>query len=148
MSMLVLCSVSLASTAQCTLHRSYPLQQQVAEKLLLWASLQTSLLRVAAAVHCPTFTPTFNPPPPPTHTHTYPSLPGLAAGFDKDAEAIRGLLGTGFGFMEVGECPASSQKGCACWVVGWMVAASRVVGTPHSLVGKWGLLVGLSHGCC
>lgn len=29
--------------------------------------------------------------------------PGLAAGFDKDAEAIRGLLGLGLGFMEVGE---------------------------------------------
>lgn len=28
---------------------------------------------------------------------------GLAAGFDKGAEAIRGLLGTGLGFMEVGE---------------------------------------------
>jgi hypothetical protein len=29
---------------------------------------------------------------------------GLAAGFDKDAEAIDGLLGMGFAFMEVGEC--------------------------------------------
>lgn len=30
---------------------------------------------------------------------------GLAAGFDKDAEAIEGLLGLGFGFMEVGKLP-------------------------------------------
>jgi hypothetical protein len=28
---------------------------------------------------------------------------GLAAGFDKDAEAIKGLMGLGLGFMEVGE---------------------------------------------
>lgn len=28
---------------------------------------------------------------------------GLAAGFDKDAAAVRGLLGLGFGFVEVGE---------------------------------------------
>lgn len=27
---------------------------------------------------------------------------GLAAGFDKDAVAIKGLLGLGFGFVEVG----------------------------------------------
>lgn len=30
-------------------------------------------------------------------------LAGLAAGFDKDAEAIEGLMGVGFGFVEVGE---------------------------------------------
>ncbi len=28
---------------------------------------------------------------------------GLAAGFDKDAAAIKGLLGLGFGFVEVGK---------------------------------------------
>lgn len=28
---------------------------------------------------------------------------GLAAGFDKDADAVKGLLGLGFGFVEVGE---------------------------------------------
>lgn len=33
---------------------------------------------------------------------TFPNPIGLAAGFDKDAEAIEGLLGVGFGFMEVG----------------------------------------------
>ena len=27
---------------------------------------------------------------------------GLAAGFDKDAEAVEGLLGMGFGFVEIG----------------------------------------------
>ena len=30
---------------------------------------------------------------------------GIAAGFDKDGEAISGLLGLGFGFMEVGAPP-------------------------------------------
>lgn len=30
---------------------------------------------------------------------------GLAAGFDKDADAVKGLLGLGFGFVEVGELP-------------------------------------------
>jgi dihydroorotate dehydrogenase len=34
---------------------------------------------------------------------TFPNPIGLAAGFDKDAEAIPGLLGIGLGFMEVGE---------------------------------------------
>ena len=28
---------------------------------------------------------------------------GLAAGFDKDAEAVEGLLDLGFGFVEIGE---------------------------------------------
>lgn len=27
---------------------------------------------------------------------------GLAAGFDKDAEGVEGLLGMGFGFVEIG----------------------------------------------
>lgn len=30
-------------------------------------------------------------------------IAGLAAGFDKNAEAMEGLLGLGFGFIEVGE---------------------------------------------
>jgi dihydroorotate dehydrogenase len=30
------------------------------------------------------------------------SFAGLAAGFDKDAEAIEGLMGLGFGFVEIG----------------------------------------------
>lgn len=33
---------------------------------------------------------------------------GLAAGFDKDAQALEGLLGLGFGFVEIG-------KRCADW---------------------------------
>jgi dihydroorotate dehydrogenase len=32
-----------------------------------------------------------------------PPHPGLAAGFDKDGEAVQALLGLGFGFVEVGE---------------------------------------------
>ncbi len=30
---------------------------------------------------------------------------GLAAGFDKDAEAVEGLLDLGFGFVEIGKSP-------------------------------------------
>ncbi|KAI8468576.1 MAG: hypothetical protein J3K34DRAFT_426910 [Monoraphidium minutum] len=36
---------------------------------------------------------------------------GLAAGFDKDAEAIEGLLGLGFGFIEVGSITPKPQPG-------------------------------------
>jgi len=36
---------------------------------------------------------------------------GLAAGFDKDAEAIEPLLNLGFGFIEVGECCFASCYG-------------------------------------
>lgn len=39
---------------------------------------------------------------------------GLAAGFDKDAEAVEGLLGMGFGFVEIG----------GCWRLSWLTAAS------------------------
>ena len=33
----------------------------------------------------------------------YACAAGLAAGFDKDAAAVKGLLGLGFGFVEVGK---------------------------------------------
>lgn len=36
---------------------------------------------------------------------------GLAAGFDKDAVAVRGLAGLGFGFIEVGTVTPRSQPG-------------------------------------
>jgi len=36
---------------------------------------------------------------------------GLAAGFDKDAEAVDGLLGMGFGFVEVGSITPLPQPG-------------------------------------
>lgn len=36
---------------------------------------------------------------------------GLAAGFDKDAEAVEGLLGIGFGFVEVGSITPLPQEG-------------------------------------
>lgn len=36
---------------------------------------------------------------------------GLAAGFDKNAEAIEGLLGLGFGFVEVGSVTPIPQEG-------------------------------------
>jgi Dihydroorotate dehydrogenase len=44
-------------------------------------------------------------------TSIVPCLPGLAAGFDKDAEAVTGLLGLGLGFMEVGSITPKPQPG-------------------------------------
>lgn len=40
-----------------------------------------------------------------------PSPIGLAAGFDKDARAMHGLLGLGFGFVEVGTATPLAQAG-------------------------------------
>jgi dihydroorotate dehydrogenase len=42
---------------------------------------------------------------------TFPGPLGLAAGFDKDAEGIDGLLAVGFGFVEVGTVTAEAQPG-------------------------------------
>ena len=39
---------------------------------------------------------------------------GLAAGFDKDAVAVKGLLGLGFGFIEVGECLSTGMHDFDC----------------------------------
>lgn len=36
---------------------------------------------------------------------------GLAAGFDKHAEAIDGMFGTGFGFVEIGSVTPLPQSG-------------------------------------
>lgn len=43
-----------------------------------------------------------------TRQHVCVVRAGLAAGFDKDAEAIEGLMGVGFGFVEVGESGSST----------------------------------------
>lgn len=42
---------------------------------------------------------------------TFPNPVGLAAGFDKNAEAIKGALGLGFGFVEVGGVTPLPQPG-------------------------------------
>lgn len=42
---------------------------------------------------------------------TFPSPVGLAAGFDKDAELVDGLLALGFGSVEVGTVTAEGQPG-------------------------------------
>lgn len=42
---------------------------------------------------------------------TFPNPVGLAAGFDKNGEAIGGLFGMGFGFVEVGGVTPVSQPG-------------------------------------
>jgi dihydroorotate dehydrogenase len=42
---------------------------------------------------------------------TFPNPLGLAAGFDKNAEVARGLLGSGFGFVEVGTLTPRPQAG-------------------------------------
>lgn len=41
----------------------------------------------------------------------FPSPIGLAAGFDKDGEVIRAMLGFGFGFVEVGTLTPKPQQG-------------------------------------
>jgi dihydroorotate dehydrogenase len=43
--------------------------------------------------------------------HDFPNPIGLAAGFDKDGEAIDGLFGLGFGFVEVGTVTPRPQEG-------------------------------------
>lgn len=42
---------------------------------------------------------------------TFPNPVGLAAGFDKDAEAVDALLGLGFGFVETGSVTPRPQSG-------------------------------------
>lgn len=42
---------------------------------------------------------------------TFPNPIGLAAGFDKDAEVMRAMLGFGFGFVEVGSLTPRPQSG-------------------------------------
>jgi hypothetical protein len=61
---------------------------------------------------------------------------GLAAGFDKDAEAIKGLMGLGLGFMEVGEAAAGSTT--SAWGV------RRRSRTQHSKLA----LCNFKHQCC
>jgi len=56
------------------------------------------------------------PPPDPRLARTlmglgFPNPLGIAAGFDKDGEAIRGLFGLGFGFVEVGTTTPRPQAG-------------------------------------
>ena len=41
----------------------------------------------------------------------FPNPVGLAAGYDKNAEAINTLLGLGFGFIEVGSITPEPQPG-------------------------------------
>ena len=43
----------------------------------------------------------------------FPNPVGLAAGFDKDAEAVAGCLGLGFGFVEIGSVTPRPQPGNA-----------------------------------
>ena len=49
---------------------------------------------------------------------TFSNPIGVAAGFDKDAEAVEGILGIGVGFMEVGGplriCPLLLMLSCTC----------------------------------
>lgn len=42
---------------------------------------------------------------------SFPSAIGLAAGFDKNGEAVNGLLKLGFGFVEVGSITPQPQDG-------------------------------------
>ena len=42
---------------------------------------------------------------------TFPNPVGMAAGFDKQAEAMQGLHRTGFGFVEIGSVTPEPQSG-------------------------------------
>ncbi|MEO8702486.1 MAG: quinone-dependent dihydroorotate dehydrogenase, partial [Kofleriaceae bacterium] len=57
----------------------------------------------------------FAPREPELRVHAFgrelPGPLGLAAGFDKDAKGVRGLLALGFGFVEVGTVTAEAQPG-------------------------------------
>jgi dihydroorotate dehydrogenase len=55
-------------------------------------------------------------PDPPSLTtivwgRTFPNPVGVAAGFDKNAEAVEALLGLGFGFVEIGSVTPLPQPG-------------------------------------
>lgn len=41
----------------------------------------------------------------------FPNPIGIAAGFDKHAEAVDGLMDTGFGFVEIGSVTPEPQQG-------------------------------------
>ena len=43
----------------------------------------------------------------------FPNPVGVAAGFDKHAEAMKGLLGLGLGFVEIGSVTPRPQEGNA-----------------------------------
>lgn len=43
--------------------------------------------------------------------NSFPNPLGLAAGFDKNAEAMEGLLDIGFGFVEIGSVTPEPQVG-------------------------------------
>lgn len=43
--------------------------------------------------------------------HEFPNCVGLAAGFDKDGEAVDGLDTSGFGFIEIGSVTPEPQPG-------------------------------------
>lgn len=59
-----------------------------------------------------------------------PCALGLAAGFDKHAEAVDGLLGTGFGFVEIGSVTPQPQPG-AWW--GWAQPCRSSKSLPSKL---------------
>ena len=42
---------------------------------------------------------------------TFPNPVGIAAGFDKHADAMQGLHRTGFGFVEIGSVTPEPQEG-------------------------------------
>jgi dihydroorotate dehydrogenase len=52
--------------------------------------------------------PRYNSPP---VSLLFPNVIGLAAGFDKDAKAIHGLIDMGFGFVEIGSVTPQPQPG-------------------------------------
>jgi dihydroorotate dehydrogenase len=67
-----------------------------------------SLLRKRLLVHDPALEVTLGEG---TESITFPNPVGLAAGFDKNAQALRGLEALGFGFLEAGTITPLAQPG-------------------------------------
>lgn len=89
----------------------YPLLRSLLFQLPPETAHQLTLTALAMGL-----SPTYKVPPlPKLHQTlaglTFPSPVGLAAGFDKNAEAIEGLLRIGFSFIEVGTVTPIAQRG-------------------------------------
>ena len=58
---------------------------------------------------------------------------GLAAGFDKDAEGVEGLLGMGFGFVEIGAATPALQLAAQLQTT-WSTTSTCIMHLPKQCV--------------
>ena len=61
---------------------------------------------------------------------------GLAAGFDKDAEAINGLAKVGFGFVEVGSVTPKPQPGLCIYYRIYQIFCPFLIKNGHFWEGR------------